>query len=116
MKKLLLLLLLSSNVYADTGIFSYIAPIEREDKTELKQSEIGGYNVYVNDSIHPVSPLLPEALGFTIDLPSGKYTVEMTTFDTDGRESVRSTPVILDVPFKPQAPSSVTVTITISIE
>jgi len=116
MKKLLLLaLLIPLTAYADTGVFTYTAPTEREDNTPLSAEEIGGYNVFVNGELNDISPLLPTDTGFTLDLPSGEYIVTMTTLDTDGRESILSDALTIDVPFNPKAPSGVTVNITISI-
>ena len=116
MKYLLLLLLFSGSVFADTATFTFIPPTEREDNSPLLPAEIGGYNVFVNGVINETSPLLPTATGFTLDLPSGAHTVTVTTMDTDGRESLFSTPVAADVPFDPKPVSGVTVTITINVK
>ena len=114
--KYLFLLLFSFNVFADTAVVTFTPPTEREDNTPLLTAEIGGYNVFVDGVGHAINPLLPTDTGFTIDLPSGVYSITMTTFDTDGRESLFSTPVSVDVPFDPKAPSGVTVTITINVK
>lgn len=118
MKKILLLLflLITFNVNADTGIFTYQPPTERENNTPLLQSEISGYNVYINNIKNTeISPLLSTTTGFTLTLLPGEYNVEVTTLDTDNRESKRSVPVNLKVPFNPNPPSNVTVSITINI-
>ena len=116
MKYLLLLLLFSGSVFADTATITFTPPTEREDGTLLPANEIGGYNVFVNGVINETSPLLPTATGFTLDLPSGAHTVTVTTMDTDGRESLFSIPVAADVPFDPKAPGGVAVIITINVK
>ena len=111
-----LLLLLSFSAVADTATFTFTPPTEREDNTALQASEIGGYNVFVNGVKSDTSPLLPAATGFTLSLPSGAHTVEVTTLDTDSRESTMSTPVNAVVPFNPKPVTGVSVVITITIE
>ena len=112
MKYLLLLLLFSGSVFADTATITFTPPTERENNTPLLASEIGGYNVYVDEVKNEViSPLLPIATGFTIDLPSGAHLIQITAFDTDGRESLMAKAI-----FDPKAPTGVTVTITINVK
>ena len=88
-----LLLLLSFSAFADTATFTFTPPTEREDSTVLQPAEIGGYNVFVNGVKSDISPLLPVVEGFTLSLPSGEHTVEITTVDTDSREGEKSAPV-----------------------
>ena len=114
--KYLFLLLFSFNVFADTAVATFPPPTERENGTVLLPTEIGGYNVYVDGVGHASNPLLPTDTGFTINLPSGVYSIAVTAFDTDGRESVQSIPVAVDVPFDPKAPGGVTVIITINVK
>ena len=117
MKHLLLLItLLSFNVFADTATFSFTPPTERADNSALPADQIGGYNVFLNNvPVGAINPLLPTATGFTLDLPSGVHTVTVTTMDTDGRESLMSIPVEANVPFVPKAPASLSVVITITV-
>ena len=113
--KYLILLLLSFNAFADTAVFTFTPPTEREDNSTLLPADIGGYNVFVNGVKEVTSPLLPKATGFTLDLPSGVHTVTVTTLDTDTRESVPSIPKDIAIPFAPKAPASLSVVITITV-
>ena len=113
--KYLILLLLSFNTFADTATFTFVPPTAREDSSPLLPADIGGYNVFVNGVKSVTSPLLPTATGFTLDLQSGVHTVEVTTLDTDGRESVPSAPTDANIPFLPNAPASLNVIITITV-
>ena len=114
--KYLILLLLSFNAFADTAVFTFTPPDSREDDSPLLPAEIGGYNVFVNGVINETSPLLPTATGFTLNLPSGVHTVEVTTLDTDGRESVMSAPTDANVPFNPKPLIGMSVVITITVK
>ena len=118
MKYLLLTLLWLSPfmALADTATFTFTPPTEREDNTPLPTSDIGGYNVFLNNvPVDAINPLLPAATGFTLDLPSGVHTVTVTTMDTDGRESLMSVPVEANVPFNPKPASGISVVITITV-
>ena len=125
MKKLLLLLitLITFDAFADVAVFNYTPPDMRADNiTPLLPSEIGGYNVYANGVLHEISPLLPTAVGFTLPLPQcvaggcEDYRVEVTTLDTDARESVFSEPVIIKLIAMPNPPTDMGVTLIIRIE
>ena len=120
MKKLILSLMIilstMATVNADTGVFTFIPPTEREDSSALLPSEIAGYEVWVNgvkDTV--VSPLESAATGFTLDLLSGEYIITVVTLDTEARKSAHSIPVELSVPFDPKPPTNLGVTITINI-
>ena len=79
---------------------SWVAPSEREDGTGLSLSEIAGFRIYygaetgvyqnqlnVNDSSATQAVLA--------SIPSGTYFVVVTTVDTEGRESVFSSEVVV---------------------
>ena len=80
---------------------SWTAPSEREDNTPISMSEIAGYRIYygttpgdyqyeieINDAYNDVAD---------ISLLQGTYYAVITTVDVDGRESVFSEEVILNV-------------------
>jgi len=80
---------------------SWVAPSEREDNTPISLSEIAGYRIYygttqgdypnkieINDASEDVAD---------ISLSQGTYYVVITTVDMDGRESVFSEEIILNV-------------------
>ncbi|MDH5388698.1 MAG: VCBS domain-containing protein [Gammaproteobacteria bacterium] len=74
-------------------------PSEREDNTPLSLSAIGGYNIYYGSKqgqyINTVSIEDGSAESYTFtDLPTGTYYFVVTTYDTDGRESMYSTEII----------------------
>lgn len=83
---------------------NWIAPSGREDGSGLSLSEIGGYRLYygvesgnyqsqieINDS----SADKVELIG--IGIPRGTYYVVMTTVDMDGRESLYSSEVVVNL-------------------
>jgi len=112
MKKLLTttVLLASFSVLADTANISWTPPTERTDGTPLPQSEIAGYYLYV-DKIQ--SPTLitdtSTSLSFT-----GTKIINLTTIDTEGRESQYSPDISISGKALPNYPD-VTITITIEI-
>ena len=80
---------------------SWTAPSEREDNTPISMSEIAGYRIYygtapgdyqyeieVNDAYNAEAD---------ISLLPGNYYAVITTVDVDGRESMFSEEVILQV-------------------
>ena len=80
---------------------TWAAPSEREDNTPISMSEIAGYRIYygttqgdyqyeieINDAYNDVAD---------IGLLQGTYYAVITTVDVDGRESVFSEEVILNV-------------------
>lgn len=80
---------------------SWVAPSEREDNTPISMSEIAGYRIYygtapgdyqydieINDAYNDAAD---------ISLLQGTYYAVITTVDVDGRESVFSEEVILNV-------------------
>lgn len=76
-------------------ILSWIAPAEREDNSPLSLSEIAGYRVYYGtvqgdylNSIH-IDDVSVDSHTFEV-LSSSTYYIVMTTYDTDGRESLYS--------------------------
>ena len=110
MKLFLLLILFSGALWADTGTFAFEAPTQREDGEVLLQSEIGGFNVYFMDTITLLSPTDRD---FTLDIPSGNHLIEVTCFDTDGRESTMATLQVrvVRVLSDPKPPTGLSVTI-----
>ena len=110
----LILLLASFNAYA-TGIhIGWIAPTEREDATAISLSELGGFKIYYgtapdmyNDSI---SINDNTATTYALLVPNGfTYHIVVTAIDTEGRESLYSPAIAVDLPLAaPKSPTGVT--------
>jgi hypothetical protein len=108
-------MLLSFNLLAATGNFSYIAPTEREDNTLITISEISTFKVYDNGverTDFDTYPLPNNSTGFSMFLDFGEHNVNLTTVDTDGRESAYSETITFRIHTNPKPPSGLTVNIT----
>lgn len=114
MKTLLFLFFLSFPVFADQVNGQFTPPTEREDGTTLTQAEINLYNLYVDGVATQV--IAANQTAFTIDLVPGTYALNITTVDIDGRESVFSNTVTQSILSPPNAPTGVTVTVTINVQ
>jgi Domain of unknown function (DUF4082) len=55
----------------------------------LSDAEIGGYTVFMDGE--PIQELPRYATDFTVDIPPGNHTLQISCFDTDGRESLMAT-------------------------
>ena len=105
-----------SDAKAGTIDGAFTAPTQRTDGSTLPQSQIGGYNIYVDGVLDSISPLPADATDFTLTLPSGTHKVVMTTFDTSTPPlvSIDSNEVTVNVPFSPPNAPVIDVTFTIS--
>lgn len=86
---IVLLIIATCTALAAVGNLSWTPPTEREDGTPLATTEIAGYNLYIDGQKNNTAPLVGNST--TLDLAPGNYAINMTTVDTDGRESVFST-------------------------
>jgi hypothetical protein len=79
----------------------WVAPSEREDVSPISLSEIAGYRVYygTQTGVYPNQVDIDgsETTAKIPDLPQGTYYVVVTTVDTDGRESVNSSEVVVTI-------------------
>ena len=113
MKKLLPIILLASfSVLADTANITWTAPTERENNVLLPQSEIASYNLYLN-KVLIVKGIPTIASTYTVEI-TGDSVLNMTTVDTDGRESVPSPDLFISGKGLPGYPT-VEVTVTIKV-
>jgi hypothetical protein len=81
----------------------WVAPVTRSDGTPLSLSDINGYWIYYGTTAGAYTNNLDVTDGtattYTItNLPVGTYYVAMTTYDSAGMESAKSTQVIKTVP------------------
>jgi hypothetical protein len=84
-------------VLADQYKISWIAPVDRADRTALSLSEIDGYELYymVNDEwvyLRDKDAALSQKM--QINLGPGPYKFALKTIDTEGRLSVMSDSVV----------------------
>ena len=91
----LLLLLIGFNALAAPVQLDWVAPTERQDNTALPVEEIAGFKAYygLESGVYTDSITIPDntATSTVIDLPTGFiYDIVMTTYDTEGRESIYS--------------------------
>lgn len=98
----IMIMVIPQVVKAEVQPGTFTHPKEREDGTLLRPDEIKSYRVYQNDSM--VKELLPTATSFEIDLLPGTYNINMTTVDTDLRESARSNTLVVVVLSGPKSP------------
>ena len=86
-------------------ILNWVAPSEREDNSGLSLSEIAGYRIYYSAEsggyqsqnkldVNDGSVTQAQISGL---LPSGTYYIAVTTVDTEGRESLFSTEVVISL-------------------
>jgi len=87
-------------VFGALGV-NWTAPLEREDVTPLSLSEIAGYHVYYGTEAGDYQNQLDVESDLTAaqvpDLLSGTYYVVVTAIDTDGRESLYSSEVVVSI-------------------
>jgi fibronectin type 3 domain-containing protein len=80
---------------------TWTEPVEREDVTPLSPSEIAGYRMYYGSESGDYQNQLDIDAGTTnaevIDLLAGTYYVVVTAVDTDGRESLYSSEVVVSL-------------------
>lgn len=74
---------------------SWVAPVEREDNTPISLTEISGYRIYYGISKGQYSSSVDindgSATSYTfMNLTGGSYYFVVTTYDTEGRESLYS--------------------------
>ncbi len=89
-------------VSSDALNLSWVAPSEREDGSGLSLSEIAGFRVYYgtksgdySNTIDIDDPSVTQTVLASIS--SGTYFVVVTTVDTEGRESLYSSEVVITV-------------------
>ena len=109
---ILIALLFSFSAIADSGKLDWVAPTEREDGAQLSPSEIGGFRLY-NSSGQIGGDIPPNIRTLDITIENVEQTLHMTTYDTDGRESAPSQPVIVAAGKGNPLPQTETITITI---
>lgn len=75
---------------------SWTPPVARSDGFSLDMAEIGGYRLYRGTTSGNYTDIVDisdrTTQQFTVALPSGAYYFVMTAYDTEGRESVFSSP------------------------
>jgi hypothetical protein len=90
-----------SGVSLGTLGLSWTVPTEREDTTPLLISEIAGYRVYygsvAGDYQNQVDVDSSLNVAQVPALPSGTYYVVVTAIDTEGRESLYSPEVVINL-------------------
>ena len=102
------------NAFADTVNGQFTPPTEREDNTPLTAAEIGAYRLYI-DGVE-TQQIPPTENTFTIELSPGTYDINLTTVDTDGRESVFSETITQVILASPKPPTGTVITITIQVQ
>ena len=110
MKKILLLLvlnLLAFNAYAQDTLIQWIPPTEREDNT-LLGDDLAGFNIYYGGAsgIYSSNVNIPNPLAtnYVLNLGYGTHYAVVTAYDSDGRESIYSTEVSINIPPPPPKP------------
>jgi len=101
------------NVLAASIGLTWVAPTQREDGTPLNPSEIAGYRIYYGtapgDYQTQITVNDPYATSFTIGgLAPATYYFVMTTIDTDGRESLYSSEIVMVIQGSGAFPNTVT--------
>ena len=87
---------------SNARIFSWIAPVAREDESPISMAEIAGYRIYygTESGSYAQSIEVNDAYADAITLENlntaGTYYVVVTTIDTDGRESAYSTEIVIN--------------------
>ena len=113
MKLIILILLFTQNLLAQDILISWKAPVEREDNTALLISEIKQFNIYWGLASGDYQNTIPINLNFAtsydfVSAPSKTLYFVMTTIDTDGRESVYSPEVMIDlIDVAPDMPNNI---------
>ena len=91
---------------ADTplALLAWVSPSERADNTPISLAEIAGYRIYYGSSQGEYTDQIEinDAYDNEVDtselvLPAGRYYAVVTAVDSDGRESVYSDEVVLNI-------------------
>ena len=101
-----IILLLSTNVLADTYTVNWTPPNQYEDQTPLYEQDLDFYTVFVNDIVVVYLDVIVGTwtADITVTQP-GTHTLEMTVTDVNGMESGRSNMINFTVgPRTPMAP------------
>jgi len=109
MIKFIVLFLLAFPLWADTVEVTFTPPTEREDATLLPITDIQHYQVYLNSTESITIPNTDTR--FELVLSPGLYDVNMTTVDTDGRESILSNTVSVQAKSPPGNPTNLIIKI-----
>ena len=87
-----------------SATLSWTAPAAREDQSALSLSEIAGFRIYYSatqglyEQYIEVNSVYTDELSLhNLGLVTGTYYIVMTTIDSNGRESVYSDVVVLEV-------------------
>lgn len=108
---ILLAMILSNVVMADTANLSWTAPTARTDGTPLGPDEIASYTLMMNDQVL-YQTVAGTSTTIQIDnLDSGEYCFEMNTTDTEGRSGPFGDVVCKTVKAAPGAPSTLVIDI-----
>ena len=99
---LIMLAMLTFSVNADTVYGSFTAPTTRVDGTALSIDEIGGYDVYVDKAL--VETISNISTTYTVEALPGEHVITIITFDTEGRYSLPSNEILVEVKSHPKAP------------
>ena len=89
----------SSSVAPSSAALNWVAPVTRADGSPFSLADIGGYRVYygATEGNYPnrIDVTDGTAVGTVLrGLPPGTNYIVVTTYDTDGRESIYSDVVI----------------------
>ncbi|PCJ85769.1 MAG: hypothetical protein COA54_10225 [Thiotrichaceae bacterium] len=93
----------NTTIVSDAKIFSWTAPVAREDESPIAMSEIAGYRIYFGTETGNYSQSIEVDDAYidviTLDAlnTAGTYYIVITTVDTDGRESTYSEEIVLNV-------------------
>ena len=108
MKKVLLalsltIIFMSAVAYCNEAIaatFTWTNPTAREDGTPLQPGEIAGYRIYWGQDGDYQNTIIVEGMrtAHIEALPVGTHTAVITVVDSDGRESLYSNEVLVDIP------------------
>lgn len=88
--------------------FTFDAPTEREDGSELRPEEIAGYRLYLTHGNETVVHEVDSSPWYVTVNEPGIYTAQISTVDSDGIEGQKSPPISTAVTLKrsePAAPS-----------
>ena len=113
MKKIavILAMIMSNVVMADTANLTWKAPTARTDGTTLDQSEIKSYTLMMNDVVL-YDNIDAATTTIQIDnLSSGEYCFQMNTTDTEGRTGPFGDVVCKTVKAAPGAPGTLVIDI-----
>ncbi len=93
----------NTTIVSDAKIFSWTAPVAREDESPIAMSEIAGYRIYFGTETGNYSQSIEVDDAYidviTLDAlnTADTYYIVITTVDTDGRESTYSEEIVLNV-------------------